>query len=289
VSAAPAPRRALTGVALLYVVATVVGVAAGLATEGPAALRLLAGTGAATVLVWVASTATGNASLYDAYWSLAPIAMAAALLPAAAGEPVRITLALAGLGAWGLHLTWNWASGWRGMDHVDWRYVDIRARTGPAWPLVNLLGIHLMPTLMTWAGTLPMVAIVLAPARPLGLLDGLGAALLATGVALEAVADAQLRAHRRTRRDATDVLATGLWARCRHPNYLGEILVWWGLAVLGLAAGGGPLLVLSGAAAITVLFLAVSIPLIETRLAAGKSGYADYRARVPMLLPVGRG
>ena len=54
----------------------------------------------------------------------------------------------------------------------------------------------------------------------LSLLLGLGA------VALEARADTELHSFRRTRRDVTQVLDSGLWARCRHPNYLGEMLFW---------------------------------------------------------------
>ena len=41
----------------------------------------------------------------------------------------------------------------------------------------------------------------------------------------------------------------------------------------------------AGAIAITILFLGVSIRLIETRLGERKPDYARYRAEVPMLLP----
>ena len=37
--------------------------------------------------------------------------------------------------AWAVRLTWNWARGWTGLGHEDWRYVDIRSATGALyWP-----------------------------------------------------------------------------------------------------------------------------------------------------------
>ncbi|HSG88132.1 MAG TPA: DUF1295 domain-containing protein [Pseudomonadales bacterium] len=288
----PAPARDIALVVLVYVLATVAGVTAAVLAPGPAAVQLLAATCAATVLVYAASAITGNASLYDPYWSLAPILMGLGLAVAAladGGLPNgwRAALALLLTALYALRLTGNWLHGWRGMTHQDWRYEDIRARTGVFWQPVNFLGIHLMPTLMTWAGTLPLVAVLAAPSRAFGVLDLLAAAVAVAGIALEALADAQLHRHRATRHDATEVLDTGVWSWCRHPNYLGEILFWWGLYGFALAADPGAWWTGAGALAITALFVGISIRLIENRLAERKPAYAAYRRRVPRLLPLG--
>ena len=280
-----APTRDGLVVAGIYLVAMVVGVASALLAPGHVVLQLLAGTSVATVVVYLASFFTRNASMYDAYWSVAPGCMAIGLAVVGGGDPWRIALAAALVALYALRLTGNWYRGWGGLDHVDWRYEQIEARTGIFWQPVNFLGIHYMPTLMTWAGALPLVPVMLFPGAPLGWLDGLAALVTLLGIALETIADEELRAHRRTRRDASELLRTGLWARCRHPNYLGEMLFWWGLGLFAVASGPDRWVYLAGAAAITALFLGVSIRLIETRLGERKPDYARYQAEIPMLLP----
>jgi steroid 5-alpha reductase family enzyme len=288
-----APVADVRAIVLVYAGAIVLGVIVAWLTPAAMPLRLLAGTSVATVAVWLVSARTNNASTYDAYWSVAPATMAVGLGAAAwsgdaGGDPLRGALAVLLTLAWAWRLTANWLRGWGGFGHEDWRYVRIREQTGVFWQPVNFLGVHLMPTLMTWAGSLPLVPVLLADGASLGPLDALGAALATLGIWLEWRADEDLHAFRRRRRDASELLDEGIWGRCRHPNYLGEMLFWWGLGVLALASSPDRWPWLAGAGAITALFLGVSIRLIETRLGERKPAYAAYRARVPMLLPFGR-
>ncbi len=46
---------------------------------------------------------------------------------------------------------------------------------------------------------------------------------------IEWIADEQMRAFQKSSPGPGAIMKTGLWARCRHPNYLGEILFWMGL------------------------------------------------------------
>ena len=48
-------------------------------------------------------------------------------------------------------------------------------------------------------------------------------------VILETVADEQMRKFRRNKENLGKTMRKGLWSLSRHPNYLGEILFWWGL------------------------------------------------------------
>ena len=186
--------------------------------------------------------------------------------------------------AWGLRLTWNWLRRWNGSGDEDWRYREIRSRAGRLWWPASLGGIHLLPTVLVFAGCLSLFDAVAGGSRPLGPLDALAAVAMLTGIALETVADRQLRVWLDGPR--TDpFLRTGLWSRSRHPNYLGELLFWWGLAGFGLAAGGGRWWRdLVGAAAITLLFLAYSLPAMERRMQT-KAGYGEHARRTPLLLP----
>ena len=82
------------------------------------------------------------------------------------------------------------------------------------------------------------------------------------------------------------MLDHGVWAWCRHPNYLGEIGFWVSLFLFGVSAWGDiyPWSWL-GPASMLVLFVGISIPMIERKLMTDKPQYARYRSRVKMLIP----
>ena len=53
--------------------------------------------------------------------------------------------------------------------------------------------------------------------------------LMACALTLQLFADTQMHRYRKSGRKG--LIRTGLWKNSRHPNYLGEILMWWGVAV----------------------------------------------------------
>lgn len=244
---------------------------------------------AATLAIFAFSFAFGNSSFYDAYWSVAPplVALWFTLAPGSQGVPGRRALVLAVVALWALRLTANWARGWSGLDHEDWRYVDLRQKSGRAgyW-LVSLFGLHGMPTLIVFAGLLPLWPALATGARALGWLDALAAAVGLAGVALEWFADEALRRFRRSKPPPDAILASGLWAWSRHPNYLGEMLFWLSLALFSLAAAGFVWWAWLGVAAITAMFLATSIPMKEARMLERRPAYAERQRRVSLLIPL---
>jgi steroid 5-alpha reductase family enzyme len=241
---------------------------------------------AATMVVFVFSVAVDNSSVYDPYWSVAPLVIAPwlALQPSAEAAPwARRVVVCALVAFWSVRLTYNWARGFEGLGYEDWRYVDIRRKTGRAYWPASLAGIHLFPTVQVYLGCLPLYP-ALTSARPLGLLDALAAAVTLGAVLIEAVADEQLRRFRRAGKSG-EIMAQGLWAYSRHPNYFGEVGFWWGLLLSGLAADPGALWSGLGALSITAMFVLVSIPMLDRRSAARRPAYADHMKRVSMLVP----
>jgi steroid 5-alpha reductase family enzyme len=242
----------------------------------------------ATLVVFGWSVAQDNSSMYDAYWSAAPLLLAPwlALHPEAAGAVgLRQALVLGLVYAWGLRLTFSWARGWHGMRHEDWRYVDLRRSTGRLYWPVSLLGLHLMPTAMVLGGCLSLWPAMVVGTAPLSWLDGVAALLCTVAVACEAVADRQLHEFRRSGPPPGTILDRGLWGWSRHPNYFGEITLWWGLFAFGLAAAPGTWWPVVGPVAITLLFTLASIPMIEKRMHARRSGWAEHCRRVSVLVP----
>ncbi len=281
----------LTRRVALLVIAGVYAVALAAAALAVAALpaaslewQLGAASLAGTVAVFACSVLLDNSSAFDPYWSVAPMATVPWLLARAPGVGARALLATAIVMLWGARLTWNWARQWRGMAHEDFRYVDLRAQTGRAYWVVSFLGIHFFPALLVWFGSLSLIPAITLRA-PLGWLDAVGAALALGATWLEALADSQLRAFRTSPHEPDAICDRGLWAWSRHPNYLGELLFWWGLWLLAFSADRGALWRVGGAVAITLLFNVVSIPLMEKRMEARRPAFAAHRRRVSRLLP----
>ena len=276
---------AVVGAAYAAALAAAVGLALALPPDWQPIWRVALADLAATLVVFAFSRAANNTSVYDPYWSVMPLALGVALLPG--GEaPARGLLALALVGLWALRLTWNWARGWAGLGHEDWRYADFRPKTGRFyWPF-SLLGLHLFPTVMTFLGCLPLFWALVVPTAP-GWLDGLAAAVTLAAIALETVADEQLRRFRRRPGGGEASIDEGLWRWSRHPNYFGEVAFWFGLWLFGLAAGA-PAWTAVGWVAMVVMFVFASIPLAEARALARRPDFAERQRRVSMLVPLPR-
>ncbi|MCH7742912.1 MAG: DUF1295 domain-containing protein [Proteobacteria bacterium] len=106
---------------------------------------------------------------------------------------------------------------------------------------------------------------------------------------LETQADLGLHHFRNARKNREEILTTGVWGWCRHPNYLGEIGFWIGLFVFGYAAQGTTANdIAAGPITIILLFLFVSIPMIERKLLADKPAYAQYKRSTLALIPISK-
>ena len=141
---------------------------------------------------------------------------------------------------------------------------------------MNFFGIHFFPTVQVFLGLLPVHAALTIDA-PLGVWDGVAVVITALAIVIEQVSDRQLLDFRRDKERAPgDVMNTGLWAYSRHPNYVGEALFWWRLAFFALQVAPQESWRWSGAVAITLMFMFISIPMIEAR---NKERRANYDAR----------
>ena len=254
--------------------------------EWPWLLTFLAAEFAATLVLFGFAVAFDNTALYNAHWSLAPIVVAFwfALGPGAARAlDTRQLVVLSVVTFYGVRLTFNWVRSWAGLKHEDWQYSDFREKTGKAfWP-VSLLAFHLFPMGLVIAGCLPLHAALVREGPPFGVLDLTGAAVTAGAVVIEWLADEQLRRHRRS--GAGGFCTVGLWNWSRHPNYFGEVSVWFGFWVLGVAAGA-PWWAAAGWVSMLALFVGASIPMAEKRSLARRPGYADYARRTSVFVPL---
>ena len=118
-----------------------------------------------------------------------------------------------------------------------------------------------------------------------------GTAVWLAGLLIETVADAQKSAFRAKDENRGRFIASGLWRYSRHPNYFGEMLVWWGLLAYAVPfLDGAAFAVVAGPVFITLLLLFVSgIPPLERSADAkyvADPAYRDYKRRTSILVPL---
>ena len=241
----------------------------------------------ATLVIFAFSRAYRNSSFYDAYWSVIPplITVYWLCFDAGAADPARKALVLILVWLWGIRLTANWALGWQGLQHEDWRYAPIKQQAGRWGWLADFGGIHLFPTLIVYAACLPIYAAVSFGDSSFNLLDWLALLITAGAILIELIADVQLHRFVATKKPG-EIMSAGLWRYSRHPNYFGEMSFWLGLMLFGLAAyPAGWWWIMPGALAMAVMFFTVSIPLMDKRSLDRRPEYAEHMAKVSGIIP----
>lgn len=128
-----------------------------------------------------------------------------------------------------------------------------------------------------------------APVSP-GPFFWVGAVLWALGFAFEVIADDQKRRFRADPANQGKFITTGLWAWSQHPNYFGEITLWFGILVIALPQlSGFNWLVVFSPVFVTLLLTKVSginlLDAIAKKRWGDDPAYQAYRARTPVLFP----
>jgi steroid 5-alpha reductase family enzyme len=135
-----------------------------------------------------------------------------------------------------------------------------------------------------------LAAITTTTRRELGLAAQIGLLIWVAGFAFEVVADTQKSRFRSNPENEGRFITTGLWARSRHPNYFGEIVLWIGVAVIALPVlrGWQWITVISPLFVTVLLTLVSGVPLLEKRADeawGGREDYEAYKERTPVLIP----
>ena len=279
----PSKGKSLAILTAVYLLAGVGGyfVFVGLQSSLHELWALLAADVVATIITWGFGLLFRNVSVYDPYWSVAPPLMFTMWAFYKGVFTLPVLLLLVAVWYWGIRLTCNWAYTFRGLAHEDWRYTRYRKSQGPVlFGLTNFFGLNMVPTLLVFLAMLPGLELFEGAASAnIGLWAGFAMCIAAATIQL--VADTQI--HRFRNAHPGQYCDVGLWRKGRHPNYFGEILMWWGIWVMYASQG-----ILdwrtSGPIAMTALFLFVSIPMMERRQRQNKPGYEEYCKRTRILI-----
>ncbi|CAA0097383.1 DUF1295 domain-containing protein [Zhongshania aliphaticivorans] len=134
-----------------------------------------------------------------------------------------------------------------------------------------------------------ILAISAQSTQPLDVFAIVGGIIWLLGMAIETAADWQKRRFRSQLQNKGQFISTGLWARSRHPNYFGEIVLWIGIAIVALPALSGWMYfgLLSPCFVVFLLTRVSGIPLLEARADKrwdGDADYLHYKNTTPVLI-----
>ena len=252
-------------------------------------LRFLVADVVATLIVYLFSLIFKNASIYDPYWSVLPMVS----IPLFYNYQIQnqffviVIIVIALIEVWGLRLTINWLIHFKNLKMMDWRYNDLKAKHPRIYPLISLLGIQLMPTLIVYLAMLSPLSLLQSLeaqsfTHPVNLSSILAFVICLFAIVIETIADIQMTKQCKT---SPGVLHnSGVWRYSRHPNYLGEILFWFGLYLMLVSVNDKMWVLFVGPLLLVILFGFISIPMMEKHLISKYPEYKDYQKQTNMLL-----
>ncbi len=244
--------------------------------------RFLLANMASTFFIFLMSSLLENASVYDPYWSVQPLVLGIGMMIISKAYNIGTYLLLGCVALWGIRLTVHWVKTFKNLNSQDWRYANLKAKSKKLFPLVNFFGIQLFPTLIVYIGCQPMFFYMEAP--QVNVFTIIGYIVMVGAVVLETFSDLQIFKYFKTRTSSKDVIDIGLWKYSRHPNYLGEISFWFGIYIVLLSARLDCWWLIFCPICMILLFVFISIPMIEKRLIKSKEDYLGYKRRTSMLL-----
>ena len=126
--------------------------------------------------------------------------------------------------------------------------------------------------------------------EPIGVLTMFGTLIWLFGFLLEIIADHQKSTFKKDPENRDNFIQSGLWSISRHPNYLGEIILWVGVSMVAIPVlQGWQWAMLSSPLFVVLLLMRVSgIPLLEKRADekwGGQSDYESYKKNTAVLVP----
>ena len=220
----------------------------------------------------------------DVAWGAGFIVLALVGQSTAPDVSNRGILLLTLVAVWGLRLSLHIGLRNQGKPE-DPRYRKWREEWGAHATVRAYFQLFLLQGFLIVVILIPVTYILAHRSSDLTWLDALGAAIWLLGFVFEAVGDLQLARFKKDPGNRGRVITSGLWKYTRHPNYFGEVTLWWGVWLIACSVPGGWKTVF-GPATITALILLVSgIPLLERKY-DGNLEFKEYQRRTSAFFPL---
>lgn len=176
----------------------------------------------------------------------------------------------------------------------DSRFDDTRGN------FVKFLIFWIFQMIWCWGVSLSVIFINSDPANPpLGASDWIGFAVFVIGLFFEVVGDLQKDSFRSNPANNKDFMHTGLWAISRHPNFFGEMFMWWGIFIIGVpvydasSSNWGYATIIAPLLTMAILLFLSGMPTAEgtnqkrfLKDPETKRRYLEYRSKTSPIIPM---
>jgi len=234
---------------------------------------------------FLVSVALSRNDIADVLWGAGfVLVVVSASLMVETLTPRGLTMALL-VTIWGVRLAVRIYLKNMGKDE-DFRYRKWREEWGRAFLVRSYFQVFILQGVLMLVVLTPVWYVIgrQQPVSP-NILDVLGLLIWCVGFYFEVVADYQLDAFKKSPDNKGKILQSGLWRYSRHPNYFGEVVMWWGIYLMALPVTGGVYTAI-GPAVITFLILKVSgVPLLEEHYRDNPE-YQEYAERTSVFFPL---
>jgi steroid 5-alpha reductase family enzyme len=215
------------------------------------------------LFAFTVGTLKKNHGLVDIAWGMGFVVTGLAALFSS-----EITLVkLVGFGMmliWGLRLSiYLFIRNWGKTE--DKRYTDMRKRWVKHPYLYSFLNVYALQAVLLFLINQPYYQLAFLKDPQFTLVSFIALFFWVIGFIFEVLGDKQLADFRKDPTNKGKLITTGLWSITRHPNYFGEALMWWSMAMYTVSVGA-PIWVLLSALLITLFLRYVSgVPLLEKK------------------------
>lgn len=223
-------------------------------------------------------------SIADAGWGIGFLVVWAVTFFLEPGGTALQVLAGGLVAVWGIRLSVHIGLRNRGRGE-DFRYARWRKDWGRAFVPRTYVQVFLLQGLFMILVSMPVILINRSRSWPSLSIAAAGGAVWLIGFLFESIGDAQLRRFKKDPESRGRIMTGGLWRYTRHPNYFGESLMWWGLAVLGLSVPGGRAGLISPLVLTFLLTKVSGIPLLERKY-RGNAEFEAYARRTSAFIPL---
>ena len=185
---------------------------------------------------------------------------------------------------WGIRLAIHIGVRSKGKPE-DFRYKKWRDEWGKYFVLRSYLQVYLLQGFFMWIISVPIIVVAMAQNQAISAFILAGSIVWLIGFVFESIGDYQLMLFIKHKQNKSDIMQTGLWKYTRHPNYFGEVLVWWGIFIMVLPLQYGIWTIISPITISFLLLYVSGIPMLEAKY-KDNLAFQDYKKRTSSFFPM---
>jgi steroid 5-alpha reductase family enzyme len=185
---------------------------------------------------------------------------------------------------WGIRLAIHIGLRSKGKTE-DFRYKKWRDEWGKYFVLRSFLQVYLLQGFFMWVISLPIIVVSTLKNQTTSPFILAGSIIWLVGFLFESIGDYQLMLFVKRKQNKSDIMQTGLWKYTRHPNYFGEVLVWWGIFIIVVPLPYGIWAIMSPITISFLLLYVSGIPMLEAKYEHNQA-FQAYKKRTSAFFPM---